>query len=151
MHSWGDEWFKKNGEDLYNAINKFEKNLRIFGGILVFGKEKWGDYIDEYLTLWDGGLHYVIYKSPIFIRNNFLYWKIDPIVKFITKYTGIQWLVVKYQKFVYNASMQIVCKKYPNVVDEMINSTNGYNFIKPCIFGKIDGEEIHKKYWRRVV
>lgn len=148
MHEWGDKWFKENGNDLYSAIDGFEKKIRKYGCILVYGKEKWGTYRDEYLTFWDGGLHYFIYKSPIYIRNSFLYWKIDPIVKFITKYTGIHRLFVNYQKFIYNITMQLICKKYPNVVDEMISDINGYKIIKPCMFGDLDGEVIHKKYWR---
>ena len=28
MHYWGDEWFKKNGKDLYEAIDWIEKKLR---------------------------------------------------------------------------------------------------------------------------
>jgi hypothetical protein len=148
MHQWGDDWFKANGESLNKAMDEFEKICRKMGFILLYGKEKWGCYRDEYLTFWDGGLHYFIYKSPIFIRNNFLYWKVDPIIKFITKFTGVQWLFVKYQTFVYNYAMQKVCKKYPNVIDEMVMDLNGYKMIKPSIFGDVDGEKIHKKYWR---
>lgn len=148
MHECGDEWFIKNGKDLNSAIYEFERICRRYGGILIFGKEKYGCYIDDATTLWDGGSHYFIYKSPYYIRNNFIYWKIDPIIKFITKNIGLHFIIVKYQKTIYNYAMQKVCKKYSNVIDEMILYLDNYRLVTPGIFGKINGEEIHNKYWR---
>lgn len=151
MHQWGDEWFQKNGNDLYSAIEKFEKICRRYGKIAVCGKEKWGCYRDDYLSFWDGGLHYIIYNSPIYIRNSFIYWKLDKyIIKPFTQYTKLLKLGQWYQSQVYNYAMQRVCRKYPNVVEELIRDIEGYYMIKPGIFGKISGEDIHNKYWKKV-
>lgn len=47
MHKWGDEWFKKYGPDLYEAIDWIEEELRK-SGIQIIGKEKWGSYCEEH-------------------------------------------------------------------------------------------------------
>ena len=57
MHFWGDEWFKKYGDDLYEAIKKLEYRMRKWGHVKVYGKEKFGTYRDEYLTFWNGGIY----------------------------------------------------------------------------------------------
>lgn len=150
MHEWGDDWFKTNGTDLYTAIDKFEKICKKYGKIHIYGKEKYGTYRDEYLRLWDGGLHYFLYKSYVRIENDFIYWKIDPIVRKIFKYTGIIKLIQWYQAQVYNYAMQKMCKKYPNIIDELVLDLSGYPMVKPCLFGKVDGTAIHKKYWKEI-
>ena len=60
MHYWGDDWFQKNGKDLYDAIDFIEDNLHKYG-IGVCGKEKWGCYRDDFLRLWDGGLYTILF------------------------------------------------------------------------------------------
>lgn len=60
MHYWGDEWFEKNGSDLYNAINFIENRLRKHG-IGICGKEKYGTYRDEFLRFWDGGIYEILF------------------------------------------------------------------------------------------
>lgn len=65
MHYWGDEWFQKNGEDLYNAIDFVERELKKHH-IGVCGKEKYGTYRDEYLRFWDGGLYQILFGYRLF-------------------------------------------------------------------------------------
>ena len=150
MHQWGDEWFKTNGNDLYKAIDEFEDICIKYGGIKVYGKEKYGTYRDEYLSLWDGGLHYILFSSVVKIENNFIYWKLDPVLKAIFKFTRILKLVQWYQANVYNYAMQKICKKYPNVVDEMTIMIDGYKMIKPGRFGDLDGLKIHNDNWKTI-
>jgi hypothetical protein len=40
-----------------------------------------------------------------------------------------------------------MCKKHPHIIDEIVSSLDGYEFVKPGIFGKVDGQTIHDKYW----
>ena len=149
-HYWGDDWFKKNGNDLYSGINYISRILRKYGKIKYDNKEKFGVLRENILQFWDGGLHYFFCKSYVRICHPILYWKIDPVIKVITKYTGINWLVVKYQKLIYNMTFQKACKKYPNVIDELISDIDCYELIKPGLFGKINGKEIHDKYWTTI-
>lgn len=65
-----------------------------------------------------------------------------------SKKIGLLDLVHKYQAKMYNKVFQTACKKWPNVIDELIVDIEGYKMIKPCKWGNIDGEEIHKKYWK---
>ena len=94
MHCWGDEWFEKNGKDLYDAIDWIEDNLRKHR-IKVCGKEKFGTYRDEYLCWWDGSLTQFLFGANKYLRPpyrpsgiewirniqekfcDFIYWRID--------------------------------------------------------------------------
>lgn len=69
-------------------------------------------------------------------------------VQHYSKKIGLLDLVHKYQAYHYNKAFQLACKKWPNVIDELICDINGYKMIKPCKWGNVDGEEIHKKYWK---
>ena len=188
MHYWGDEWFQKNGKDLYDAIDFIEDNLHKYG-IGVCGKEKWGCYRDDFLRLWDGGLYTILFgyrcyigtrklskypklKNIIDKLHHFIYFTLDngtpksipneSLDQITEKYKNRKWkglcyysekigllkLVHKFQAYGYNKTFQLACKKWPNVIDELISDITGYKMIKPCKWGNIDGEEIHKKYWK---
>lgn len=166
MHFWEDDWFKKNGDDLYNAIDFIETYLRKHG-IGVCGKEKYGTYRDEFLHFWDGGLYTAIFgyrcyigtfnKYPKWLENivnkihHFIYFTLDRcVIRPFTNFTKIHKLVFNYQAKHYNKAFQLACKKWPNVTDELIVMVNGYQLIKPCKWGNVDGEEIHKKYWKSI-
>lgn len=145
MHEWGDEWFQKNGTDLNDAIDYCCRVWRKYGRIAAHGKEKYGAFRDQLMGMWDGGLHSLIWPGYVRIVSPFLYWKLDKyLIKPFTKYTGLQWLGVWYQKQVYNYAIQKMCKKYPNLVDELVSDLDGYEMVK----GKVDGKTIHEKYWR---
>lgn len=140
--------------DLHDAIYLHLKWCRRYGRIKMTGKEKWGMYRQELVQFWDGGLHYLICRSLVWIKYPFIYWRVDPVVKVLTKYTGIRWLFRKWQKFVWNAATQILCKRYPNLVNELLGDMGRLRgLVKPIIiFGwNIDGEEIDhdsKRIWK---
>ena len=162
MHYWGDEWFQKNGDDLYTAISFIEKRLRKYG-IFVCGKEKWGCYRDDFLHLWDGSIGryepviYTWYEKLLYRINHNLIpykktkfgWLKGGLADFNRK-IGLVKLVQKYQAYQYNKTFQLACKKWPHITDELISDTDGYQMVKPCKWGNIDGEAIHNKYWTRV-
>lgn len=173
MHIWGDEWFEKNGDDLYAAIDFIENNLVKYG-IGVCGKEKWGCYRDDFLRFWNGGLYEILFGYRCHI-GTWSFSKYPRIQKLIDKFhhwtyftldlgtkwcggkwkglchysekTGLLKLVHKYQASMYNKTFQLACKKWPNVIDELISDIDGYRMIKPCKWGNIDGQTIHDKYW----
>ena len=148
MHYYGDNWFKKNGEDLFFAIDYCCKIWRKYGRIEVHGKEKYGTFRDELMGFWDGGLHSLIYPGYVSIQSNFIY-KLDKfVIKPITRLTKIYKLGQLYQHIIYNYAIQKMCKKYPHIIDELVMDLDGYEIIKPCIFGKVDGINIYKKYWK---
>jgi len=150
MHHWGDSWFEENGDDLHTAINYCVRMWRKYGRIGAHGKEKYGTFRDQ-LYWWDGGVHGLLYPGYVRIVRPFLYFKLDRyLFKPLLKYTGLRNLIWFYQKNLYNYTIQKMCKKYPNIVDELVIDLDGYKIVKPGIFGKIDGEKIHKKYWKSI-
>lgn len=149
-HLWGDKWFEKNGKDLDEAIYYIITTWKRYGRIGSHGKEKYGTFRDH-AYFWDGGLHSLLYPGYVWIKIPFLYFKVDRyFIMPFTKYTGLYRLGAWYQQQIYNYAIQKACKKYPDIVDELVSSLDGYSLVKPGIFGKIDGEAIHRKYWRKV-
>jgi hypothetical protein len=150
-HHWGDAWFEANGNDLYSAISFIMKTWKRYGRIGSRGKEKWGNFQD-YPTFWDGGIHELIYPGYVYIQRPFIYFKLDRyIIKPFTKYTGLHRLGLWYQFQVYNYVIQRACKKYPNLVDELVSDLDCYELVKPGIFGNVCGMTIHSKHWKTYV
>ena len=178
MHIWGDEWFKKHGDNLYNAIEFIHKYSRKHHAP-IYGKEKWGSFRTEIIGFWNGSIHQILfgyrcylgrirdYKSK-FINKcvdlfygfiNILDRRLIPIkkTKFGYLYAGISnlnrkiglvKLVNKYQANIINKTFQLACKKYPDVIDEIISDVDCYKCTKPCKYGDVDGIKIHNKYWK---
>ena len=54
------------------------------------------------------------------------------------------------RKDAYNKVFQQACKKWSHLIDELIVDVDGWEWIKPCKWGNIDGKKIHDKYWKSV-
>lgn len=148
-HIWGDEWFQKHGKDLDSAISYCMRTWRIYGRIGSHGKEKYGTFRDHcnfYRAWWP--IHelvkpgYVRYKWPKWLMNVEIF-----LGQYIIKPLKISKLVQFYQIIIYNYAIQQACKKYPEIVDEIVADLDGYELVRPGIFGNIDGKKIHDKYW----
>jgi hypothetical protein len=149
-HYWGDDWFKEHGEDLNDAISYCMDFWRRWGRIGSHGKEKYGTFRDHvyfYRGWW--AIHelvnpgYVSYWWPKWFYPIDLF--LGRVVRFLRLYKPMQW----YQAQIYNYAIQRACKKYPNIIDELVADLDGYELVKPGIFGPVSGEEINKKYWVR--
>lgn len=81
MHYWGDEWFKNNGNDLYEAINYIDKELRRYG-IFAISKEKYGSRREDILHLWDGGIYSLLFGHRCFI-GTYKHYKNEKLRNFI--------------------------------------------------------------------
>lgn len=149
MHQWGDEWFKKNGEDFDKSINYCIGFWKRWGRIGSHGKEKYGTFRDN-VYFWDGGIHSLIWPGYVWVVNKFLYYQIDQkiVIPFML-WSRIIKLGLWYQKQIYNYPIQKMCKKYPHLTDELVSDLDYYDYIKPGIFGKVDGTEIANKYWTK--
>jgi len=180
MHKWGDTWFNEHGKHLYAAISEIESYLhRHHIGICGKEKwgcyrdeylQFWGGGIYQILfgyRMYIGHSHYKgLYRFRWFSRfidsiHKFIYYKIDggnmtcdvfmwKGLCYYMKKTRLYRYIIKQQEKHYNYAFQIACKKYPDVIDELICDIDGYEMIKPCKYGDIDGEEIHNKYWKKI-
>ena len=166
MHFWGDEWFRKYGTEFDKAINTLESRMRKWAHVGVYGKEKFGTYRDEYLKLWDGGLHYLFtkYKGWVvgqskwakFLYNldtrliphrktkfGWMWWGLRD----LNRVLGLTKLYHIFQKRRINKAFQITLKEYPHFINELVSCVDCYELIKPCRWGNADGTEIHNRYW----
>lgn len=168
MHEWGDDWFKQYGDRFYTAIDKIENYLHKHH-IGICGKEKYGTYRDEYLTLWNGGLYQILFGYRLYIQSHifkpkwlskicnkihtFIYFKLDRpcskcgLVGFNRK-IGLAKFVNDIQAKHYNKIFQRVLNENPDMADELVSDIDGYKMIKPCKWGNWDGVKIHEKYWK---
>ena len=146
MHTWGDEWFEKNGNDFYTAIDYCLTFWERCGRIGSHGKEKYGTF-RHHVYFWDGGLHGLIWPGYVRIVNGLLYWYIDEyVVKPFTKFIGIHWLFLRWQGFIYNLALQRMCSRFPAITDELILDSDYPTLIR----GRVDGVKIHDKYWNKL-
>lgn len=151
MHVWGDEFFKKHGKDLNDAIDYCQTVWTRYGRIGSSGsKEKWGTFrhnVDFYYAYWPihellkPGYHYYRYGRRLMILENYL--------GYIVRFLRLDYVVRKWQAVVYNYAIQKVCRKYPEIIDELVVDSDYPELIKPGIFGKVDGQVIHNKYWTK--
>lgn len=164
---WGDEWFKKHGNQLYNAIDMLEYRIRKWAKCGVCGKEKFGTYRSEYFRMWDGSLCQILFgykycynkkfEKIIFTIDNYFFpikktkfgWYKAGLANF-NRAIGLVKLVNKWQARMLNKAVQITCKEYPDVVGELLMDVDFYKVIKPCKWGNIDGQKIHDKYWKTI-
>lgn len=150
MHKWGDEWFEKNGANLDDAIYYVMETWTKYGRIGTHGKEKFGVFRDH-SCFWDGGIHDLLYPGYSRVVHKWLYFYVDEYaVKPFMRYTGLLRVGLWWQAQVYNYAIQQACKKYPNIVDELVSDLEKYELIKPGIFGPVDGVKIHNKYWKSI-
>ncbi len=166
MHYWGDEWFQQYGDQLYEAIELLGRRMRKWAKVGVCKKEKWGAMRTDFLTFWDGGLSQIFFGYGCWWGGSW----IEKFVHFIdhslipykkTKYgwlrvgladfnglIGLRKLVNKWQVRMINKAFQVTCREYPDIIDELVSDVDCYNCIKPCKWGDVDGEAIHRKYWK---
>jgi len=149
MHFWGDEWFEKNGKDFADAVEYADKHLRVYGRMNVYVKEKYGTLrVQGYLS-WDGMLHSLIYPGHPYIRfPQALYFLDRNLFFYIFKFTGFRYTVRAFQRAITNYTFQKLCKKYPHMINEIMDDICHYDSVKPGIFGNMDGKEIRAMNWR---
>lgn len=148
-HYWGDEWFEKNGDDLYRAINYCTERWYKYGRIgTTFSKEKYGTFrhnTTPYYGSWP--IHelinpgYVYYQWPKWL----LPWemKLGKVVQFLRLDRVVRW----YQSIVFNYTIQTAVKKWPHIAYELLVDTDQWEWIRPGIFGPLDGKKLHSQYW----
>lgn len=152
MHCWGDDWFKKHGHKLDEAIYYCIMTWRKWGRISTHGKEKYGTFRDQasgYGAWW--AVHELVKPGHMYYRwsKRVMWWDIR--LGKAVRWLGLHKLFHVWQRTVYNYAIQKMCRKYPEITDELVCDLDLYFWVKPGIFGSVDGEKIHNKYWKRIL
>lgn len=136
-HEWGNEDF--DWDSLYEAERLMCKVFKIFR-IGAHTKEKYGS-IRASVYFWDGGLHALIWPGYVYIQNRFIAYKLDRfLIKPVTKYSGLLYLLVRLQMFGYGLAYYLAMRKYPHIKDEICYCADHPELIP-------GGQAIHDKYW----
>ena len=148
-HYWGEEDFDWKG--LNTAIQFVTDTCYRYGRLGMHSKEKYGTFRDHVYP-YDGTLYSLCNPGYMYIRwPKFIYWTIDyRMFRTLSKYSGLTWAILRWQRLVYNYAIQAVCKRYPHLVDELVSDLDHYSWVTPGVFGKIDGTAIHNKYWTQL-
>lgn len=119
MHSWGDEWFRRYGDELSRAISLFTKINWYLRGPFFLAKEKFGTMRLEYFVIASYIDCVLLRTNPIYIENRILY-KISLFLhKTIFRWLGINKLLRCWQVFIFNMATLYTAKKFPHLVDEI--------------------------------
>ena len=137
IHNWGDDSFD------WNALNKaieiiwwWSTKIGRFGGQI---KEKYGT-LRFYAFFSDGTLYsvckpgYYYYRWPHQVHKFDLY-----VIRRITNFLGIRWLITRWQYFIYNLAYQRAIKKYPHIREEILQNADYLELIK--------GSEDMRAHW----
>ena len=178
MHYWGDKWFQEHGDHLYAAIEETDKALWkakiafltkekygtrredmlslwdgswyriIYGPKLYFSPAKYYKCmpIRHFVEFIHSLIYHIDHRLVPYKKTKYG-WLWGGLADF-HRLLGIVALVNKRQAKQYNKIFQLACKKYPDIVDELILDAEGYKMIKPCKWGDVNGEKIHNKYWK---
>ncbi len=148
-HYWGDSW--PHWDKLHKAIHEILGTWRKWG-VGSHGKEKYGTFRDHvwfYSGHW--AIHelvypgYVYYRWPRWVMR--LDIKLGRIMQALRLHRPVRW----YQRHVYNIAVQRACRKYPEIIDELVADLDFPEHIRPGIFGRINGQVIHDRYWTKFV
>lgn len=147
-HEWHDEWFEKYGNDLNKAINFCMTNWKRWGRIGSHGKEKYGTFRHHawfYDSHWP--IHSLIKPGYVYYQWPKWFYKIElTIISPLVRYSLLPWVIRKWQQYVYNMTIQRAVKKWPHLEAELVEDCE-FEFLRPCLFGKLDGKNEKGKYW----
>lgn len=147
VHYWGDPWFQENGNEFNKAMNWIEDKWTRWGRIGSHSKEKYGrfdQYVYFYTANWaiselthPGCVYYPRHKSLL---------RLEVFLGKAVRMVGLRRLINRWQSHVYNATMQVAVKKWPQFYDELLCDAE-YNHIWPSIWGPLDGKILEDEFW----
>jgi hypothetical protein len=140
MHQWGDEDFDWNG--LNDAIFYMHKRMKTYARIGVHSKEKYGRavlncyFVDTpHSLIWPG-----------YVYNQYPYkwmWNLDVDYGYkLLYYTGIWYIVSKWQKFIFVDTYRRAVKKWPHLKDEILCDAHPMEWLEEAGICKVSD------YWQ---
>ena len=116
-HYWSDKDFDWNA--LNEAINYIHNRLNKLARIGVHSKEKYGTArISCYFV---HSIHSLTHPGYVYSQYPKWLWKFDVYYgSQILYYTGLLWLIFKWQKFIYVDTYKKAVKKWPHIKDKIL-------------------------------
>lgn len=124
-HEWGDEWFEKNGDDLYAAERYIYRFVKRWSRCRLLSKEKYGTL--RYEALFPPGGSYFKTKLDRFLEK----WLLKKVIMvdyssykipiFCWQTTWLYHLWYKLGEKTLKIAIKKAAKKYPNVKDEILD------------------------------
>lgn len=140
-HNWSEKDF--DWDSLDKAVNIIESTCRKWGRFGCDAKEKFG-CIRAYVNFYNGGFHELIYPGYHYCQWPKWLWILDrQYFTIATKYTGLNWVITKYQHKIYNLAYQRALKAALLLRDEILSDADHPELIK-------GGQEVHDKFWTKV-
>jgi hypothetical protein len=124
-HVWGDKDF--DWESLREAEHDIHRVCYRLGRLCVSTKEKWGT-LRVTVYWWGGDIRALFYPCRY---GRFCSW---------TRWIGLQWLVHKWQRWVYRYAYARIVKKYPHIRDELLVDADYPEMIE-------GGMEVYNRHW----
>jgi hypothetical protein len=141
-HFWGDDW--PHWGDLNSAVHELSDFARRWGRLGIHTKEKWGCLRAS--TYWAHDLHSIIWPGYVYAQWQYhlpesiakRVWWLDVYVwPRILRFTPLGW----YQRKIYGLAYRRICKKYPHIIDEILQDAE-----YPELIGW-EAEGVHGSYW----
>lgn len=119
-HIWGDEWFKKYGDQLYSAQSFIYSYVKKWTRCVVITKEKYGTIRYEYIFAPGGSIRFgPAIKLPAIFDKHTTYGRC-PRFLFIWNQCWVYRTWIQLGKRVLKRAIRIACEKYPDVKDEIL-------------------------------
>ena len=115
-HIWGDDWFEKNGGDLYDAQVYIIEYVKRWSGCYVSLKEKYGTIRYEWVCPQGYGEYF---KLPGMLDKRTSYGRIPRYLWCWDYSNPLYRCWVRYGKWVLTRAIKKACKKWPNIADEL--------------------------------
>lgn len=140
-HDWDDEWFEKNGDDLYKAQSFVHDYVYKWTRCRLISKEKYGTIRYEWMfapgTSIRLGFQIIL---PLFTKET--RWGPMPIALFTW---NTCWLVRKWNWWGWKTTwkaVQLAVKKWPHIEHELIEDIASQE--------RLVGKEVSEKYWKKM-
>lgn len=138
-HDWSEKDFDWKGlDDAIDIIVWWSNKIGRFGGQ---SKEKFGG-VRFYCWFSDGTLYGLI-KPGYYYYNwpKWFNWIDYEIIARVVRYTGLLWLIHKWQHFIYRAAYKRAVDKHPSLRDEILVDADHHEYLEG-----IHGFK-HSDYW----
>ena len=128
IHIWGDKDFDWEALDgAIDTIYWWTCHIGRFGGQL---KEKFGG-LRFYAFFSDGTLYSLCKPGYYYCHWPKWWWRFDlAVISRFTRYSGLLWLIRRWQHFIYNLAYQRAIKKYPHIREEILMDADYLELIK---------------------